>query len=397
MSASLRIIFNPARVSEQGVASLYARVIIDRKKRDLPLDIRWPVKFFDNENGLCQPRQKKDQEADDNNLIIRSEISKINDIFLFYRLQRTPLTMDRFLRDYQNNLSKTDLVQYMSKKIRLRLKHKEIEWETYRNQNGAVNKLKKWKKEVLFSDLHENWAYEFDAFLKKTIKSRIGNTQNQRWTIHTTVKAYLRHAKRDHIHFLNPYDYFKISMVKGSWKAIFVEDVQKLYKLLRGGTLTTLEYKVLRGFLFSCCTGLRLSDLCRANSAWNLGGILTFKPHKTRKKNKELMVPMNDLAMELFNEARQEVDAGEPIFKAVTDQAGNRILKRMAEKVGITTNLHFHVGRHTFITNYYHQTKDLLAAQEFAGHANIKETVKYTHLNREELKAKMTAMNGLYK
>lgn len=37
-----------------------------------------------------------------------------------------------------------------------------------------------------------------------------------------------------------------------------------------------------------------------------------------------------------------------------------------------------------------------MAAQEFAGHANIKETVKYTHMNRDELKQRMDAMNGLF-
>lgn len=387
---------NMDRVNKLGVASMYARVIIDRKKRDFPLGIRWPVKLFDNENGLCLHRKKGDTEADDNNMIIRSEVARINDIFLFYRLQRTPLTMDRFIRDFKNNLSKTDVVQYMSRKIRLRLKEKEIEWHTYKNQNGAVNKLKKWKKTVAFGDLHENWAYDLDAWMKKTIKSTVGNSHNARWTVHMTIKAYLRLAKRDHIHFLNPYDYFKISMVKGSWKALFLEEVRALYKLLRSGELDAVEYKVLRGFLFSCMTGLRLSDLFRVTAEWNEGGILTFVPFKTRKKNKELRVPMNDLALELFREARDETDDGDPLFRNVTDQAGNRILKTVAKKAKIVTNVHYHVARHTFITNYYAQTKDLLAAQEFAGHANIKETVKYTHTNRDELKKRMEAMNGLF-
>jgi len=52
-------------------------------------------------------------------------------------------------------------------------------------------------------------------------------------------------------------------------------------------------------------------------------------------------------------------------------------------------------ARHTFISLYYSKTKDLLATQLFAGHQNIRQTMKYTHQNPREIREKMKPMDDI--
>ena len=52
-----------------------------------------------------------------------------------------------------------------------------------------------------------------------------------------------------------------------------------------------------------------------------------------------------------------------------------------------------HQLRHTAITKAYHATKDLRAAQDFAGHTKVETTVRYTEVHRDRLAAAVKALD----
>jgi integrase len=52
-----------------------------------------------------------------------------------------------------------------------------------------------------------------------------------------------------------------------------------------------------------------------------------------------------------------------------------------------------HQLRHTAITKAYHATKDLRAAQDFAGHTKVETTVRYTEVHRDRLAAAVNALD----
>ena len=135
---------------------------------------------------------------------------------------------------------------------------------------------------------------------------------------------------------------------------------------------------------------LKIADLFKMT----LDDILVFLPHKTRKANDILKVPLNKMARQLYADACDH-SLRDQIFNKFEEQYANRILKDIAAKLDIKANLHWHVGRHTFISLYYSKTKDLVAAQEFAGHKNIRQTRIYNHLNPEEIKYKMKPMDDI--
>ncbi len=61
------------------------------------------------------------------------------------------------------------------------------------------------------------------------------------------------------------------------------------------------------------------------------------------------------------------------------------VFARYGKKAGIEKRLHPHTLRHTFATDLYRQTKDLLMVQKALGHASITSTTIYTHMVDDEL------------
>ena len=371
------------------------RVKIGEQKKEIPLRIRWAVNKFDHENGLCRQRFPEDQEAIDNNMIIRTQIGKINDLFKYYRLSDIPVTMTRFLYDFHHDFPRKDFIAYMDKRITARYKDHDISDPTRVNHMKAVGKLKSCYGELPFAAFDEKWGRNFDNYLKKNMITKLADNVNGRWAIHKCIKTYIRIAQKDGIHFINPYDFFRIRPGKGSWQAIFEHDFRKLYKYYHNPEIPSIRKKVLRGFIFSCMTGLRISDLARVDKSWIEKNILIFIPYKGRKKNKRLEIPINKVAREMIREALRDHPDGRRLFYDTEEQTANRILKEIGGHLNIKTNLHWHVGRHTFITMLYNKTKDLLAAQHFAGHENISATMVYTHQDRKELVKKMKPMDDI--
>jgi integrase/recombinase XerD len=61
------------------------------------------------------------------------------------------------------------------------------------------------------------------------------------------------------------------------------------------------------------------------------------------------------------------------------------IIKRLAEKAGITKNISPHTFRHSFATHMVDGGADLRSIQDMLGHESITTTEIYTHLDKEHL------------
>lgn len=73
----------------------------------------------------------------------------------------------------------------------------------------------------------------------------------------------------------------------------------------------------------------------------------------------------------------------------ITTQYLRALVPHLAKRAGITRRVHPHMLRHTFATELYARTKDILLVQRALGHADIGTTEIYTHVADGDLQAAM--------
>ena len=143
---------------------------------------------------------------------------------------------------------------------------------------------------------------------------------------------------------------------------------------------TECKYPILkRAFLFSCLTGLRKSDI--EKMTWNevqIHGDTTRIIFKQQKTGAQEYLDISTQAVEYLGE-RGEKD--EQVFKGFI--YNNLILlelRRWALKAGITKDITFHCGRHTFAVMMLDLGADIYTVSKLLGHKDLKTTQIYAKI-----------------
>jgi integrase len=138
---------------------------------------------------------------------------------------------------------------------------------------------------------------------------------------------------------------------------------------------TPCEKPVLKAAsLFSCMTGLRISDILRlewddirksADGGWCMHII-------TKKTKTEAILPLSDEALELCGERKDG-----KVFEGLTMSYLALYLKDWIKAAGITKPISFHGFRHTFATLQLAAGTDLYTISKMLTHSNISTTQIY--------------------
>ena len=148
-------------------------------------------------------------------------------------------------------------------------------------------------------------------------------------------------------------------------------------------------------FIFSCFTGLRVSDLISLKwSEVNMEeNIISHKQYKNHAhKAKLLYIPLNDTSREILERWRDKheefvfgmLPSGYDLsnatdFKKVKNaktRTINQSLRSIGDKMGLPFNLHIHLGRHTFAMMALNEGINIKTTSSMLGHASTMVTEK---------------------
>lgn len=249
---------------------------------------------------------------------------------------------------------------------------------------GALQHLKRYAKpDITFKDITPQWIQGFKDYLDTTARVRDKRkhsfttedlrplSQNTKQSYFNKLRACINQAYEDRITPHNP-----LRGIEG-FKAEERERVYLTLDEVRAMAAAECKYPVLeRAFMFSCLTGLRKSDIEKMR--WRevrKQGDFTRIVFKQKKTGGQEYIDINPQAVEYLGERRGEDDL---VFTNFSYSSYYLVeLKMWAVRAGITKDITFHSGRHTFAVLMLDLGADIYTVQKLLGHREIHTTQIY--------------------
>jgi len=160
-----------------------------------------------------------------------------------------------------------------------------------------------------------------------------------------------------------------------------------------------MRNKAIIEVLYGC--GLRVTELIslKRSNIYEESGFIKI----IGKGNKERIVPIGSIALQMLNIYINEVRVHIPVKEGYQDyiflnRNGKNLtrvyiflfIKALSEKINLKKTISPHTFRHSFATHLIEGGADLRAVQEMLGHTSITTTEIYTHLDRNYLRGVIT-------
>jgi site-specific recombinase XerD len=374
MSSEIKTKFVLRNLDQKGLTTLYLQVRFKGTPHKLPIGMKCKKADFDLKN---QRFKKSAANYVNLNLLLSQNLSRFNDIVIRYTLARRPITFDALKIEFLNPESAVSFLLYFKHKLEKRKAQNKIVFGTWKQHNSTLRKLTEFKSNIQFKEINLDFIYQFEKFL-------IDKHDNNAGTIGTRMRnlqVYINLGISEGLMTENPFgkNKYKIQNSTSRIISVTVEERQKLIDYYFSPDIPIPQKNVLQGFLLSCFTGLRYSDLSRVSHDTISQNILRVKPIKTIRYNKTVLIPLIPFIYKIIE------PEGKLCKNIIQNQPTNRTLKIIGEKLKLETPLTTHVGRHSFGSLFIQNKGNVVVLQKIMGHSDIKETLGYVHLHESFL------------
>jgi integrase/recombinase XerD len=364
-------------VNKYDLSPIYLHIVSMGKRERINVELHVKAKLWDDKKQQAKPVDKMHQDL---NLVLDHIKSKISDIKIKYRLENRVLTPTFLKEELIEGNHRIYFVSYMKFKID---EDKSLSPGTKRRYNAVANNLAAYKKELLFTDITEKFIEKYrnhmyaSGKLSTTINSNI-----------IAIKRYLKLAKKkDGINIQVDLEDIAGGRTTGNRTALNPDEVRTLCKYYFDRKLEPKKQLTLGYFLFSCMTGLRVSDVLELERNQLLTKDFGFVNVKTKK---DQTIVLNKMAIKI-------VEFSPNLF--VIKHHGNTMneyLKRIMKNNRIYKDVSFHVARHTFATNFLRMDGKVEFLQKLMGHSKIETTMIYVHILQAEANEHIHKLDDLF-
>lgn len=234
---------------------------------------------------------------------------------------------------------------------------------------NTLSHLRKYTKgkTVTFRDVDEKFWNGFKDYLLKKV------SPNTATTYFSKIKHSFNEAMREGLPIQsNPARFIRIKTTKPDRQFLTKSELELLIKT------PTTSRQVANAFLFSCFTGLRLSDVKNFTFEKVYNERIRIRQGKT-KEYLEMKLP--ETAKKILEEQKQinGYDTGKVFILLSDDRLNNRI-KKWIKSAGIRKAVTFHCARHTFACLLLATGSNIYTVSKLLGHTDIKNTQFYAAL-----------------
>lgn len=356
-----KIVIKEDHIRTDGTCAIYLQMFLNKVRKKIPLHLAVRPSDFDK---VKQRVKSKAPLSRDFNLIIEKALGDINTIEVNYRLSNEVLTMEKLLSEYTNPSSRIDFLKFWE----VEMEHQKLtkDLATYNQQMGTLRKVKKYKESIFFYELDKIFFEKMIGHFEKVDKNGVQTI----FTLKKNFKKYLHIANDKGIKTALSYKDIKTPSPISKRTFLDGEEITKMNEFYNSNFINENLKSILGQFLFSCFTGLRISDSQAITTDNIIGNVLAFTAVKTGKFQR---IQLNETALTFIGE--KEVFATKYSEKHI-----NAELKNIAKACGIRKHVTFHVARHSFATNFLICGGRVEVLQKLLGHSSIRETMVYVHI-----------------
>lgn len=204
-------------------------------------------------------------------------------------------------------------------------------------------------------------------------------------------RGFYRYLARDHGYANNPCVGLRAPKAKKALPHALSPDEAGRMMDIPADDKLAMRDKAIYELLYS--SGLRLAELTSLAPADINFADATVRVTGKGAKTRVVPVGSQALAALALWSKKRELLVKDGVDALFVNRNGTRLsaraiqyrMKEWALRLGIATNVHPHVLRHSFASHVLQSSGDLRAVQEMLGHASISTTQVYTHLDFQQL------------
>lgn len=366
------LVFNRKKnLNKRGMALVQIEAYLNRKKKYFSTKVYLKPDQWDAKRR----RVRNHPNADALNRMIYEYMAEIEKKELGMWQQKKSISLDALKDALVTSQGEEESFLAFFRKEILNSRLKE---STKQNHLSTLELLRKYKKDISFTELTFEFISSFDQYL-----------QSKGYHVNTIAK-HMKHLKR-HINVAINKEYmeiqkyafrkYKIKSVENKHTHLSPDELYKMEKLDLGDKYARLE-KTKDAFLFCCYAGMRYSDFVNL-TAENIVKIQkdTWLIYKTIKTRIEVRLPLYLLfkgkGLQILNKYQDNLS---DFFKLRDNSNVNKELLIISRLAGINKKVSFHTARHTNATLLIYNGVNITTVQKLLGHKSVKTTQVYTNV-----------------
>lgn len=331
----------------------------------------------------------KPTEWDGSKVIRHSDRININNKLIEY---------EKYLEELETQTKPIDMILYELETIRdgnvlsdellswatNRYNHLKLEESTLKQHKLLLSYLEDFNSKLTFTEISYSTVSDFQRYLEKQKDRRYSKnapylSNNYVTSILTIFSSYLNEAVREGFISQNPLHELRKKKTVTDKEYLTLDEIKAIEALDIGSRMQGVK-DVKNIFLFACYTGLRLVDLQLLRNTDIKDGVMEITPHKTRKHNIKVVLPLKYLFWGKPYKILQE------IYLPFTIPGDSRdYISEFTELAGINKKIGWHSARHSCAMNLLDLGFSLSEVQKVLGHKSIQTTEIYARMRNERV------------